>query len=133
MMNWLSTKTRARHLQAVLGAILLAFALPGDAAAQKGGAPDLSTAIIRVAKENIPAVVHIEVTRSQEVGRPTMPFEGDPFFRFFQEPQRAPRKFQREMRGLGTGLIIDAQGFILTNNHVVGGASKVQVLLADGS
>jgi serine protease Do len=133
MMNLLFTKKCAQRLPALLGVILLAFTLPGEAAAPKGGAPDLSTAIIRVAKESIPAVVHIEVTRSQEVGRPTMPFEGDPFFRYFQEPQRAPRKFQREMRGLGTGMIIDAQGFILTNNHVVGGASKVQVLLADGS
>ena len=115
------------------GVIALAWVMPGNAAAQKGGSPDLSTAIIRVAKDNIPAVVHIEVTRSQEAGRPTMPFEGDPFFRFFQDPQRAPGKFKREMRGLGTGMITDAQGHILTNNHVVGGASKVQVLLADGS
>jgi serine protease Do len=121
-----------RWLPALLGVIVLAFLFPAAAMAQKGGPPDLSTAIIRVAKESIPAVVHIEVTRSQEVGRPSMPFEGDPFFRF-QEPQRAPRKFKREMRGLGTGMIIDAQGFILTNNHVVGGASQVQVLLADGS
>jgi serine protease Do len=107
--------------------------LPGSAAAQKAGPPDLSTAIIRVAKDNIPAVVHIEVTRSQDVRRPAMPFESDPFFRFFQDPQQTPRKFKREMRGLGTGMITDAQGHILTNNHVVGGASKVQVLLADGS
>jgi serine protease Do len=115
------------------GLVLLTCILPGKAFAQKGGSPDLSTAIIQVAKDSIPAVVHIEVTRSQEVGRQAFPFEGDPFFRFFQEPQRAPRKYKREMRGLGTGIIIDAQGFILTNNHVVGGASKVQALLADGS
>jgi len=133
MQNPFFIRAHQRRLPVLLGVIALAFLLPGAAVAQKGGPPDLSTAIIRVAKENIPAVVHIEVTRSQEVGRPSTPFEGDPFFRFFQEPQRAPRKFKREMRGLGTGMIIDAQGFILTNNHVVGGASKVQVLLADGS
>ncbi|HTZ38711.1 MAG TPA: DegQ family serine endoprotease [Syntrophales bacterium] len=127
------TKWNVKRIPIFLGAALFAFALPGEAAVQKGGSPDLSTAIIQVAKGSIPAVVHIEVTRSQEVSRPTMPFEGDPFFRFFQEPQRTPRKFKREMRGLGTGMIIDAQGYILTNNHVVGGASKVQVLLADGS
>jgi len=120
-------------LPALLGAVLIALAMPAGALAQKGGPADLSTAIIRVAKETIPAVVHIEVTRTQEARRPSMPFEGDPFFRFFQDPRQAPRKFKREMRGVGTGMIIDAQGNILTNNHVVGGASKVQVLLADGS
>ncbi len=133
MKNIFFTAKHAWRFPIILGVVVLLLALPGHAAAQKGGSTDLSTAIIRVAKENIPAVVHIEVTRSQEAKRPTMPFEGDPFFRFFQDPQRAPRKFNREMRGLGTGMIIDAQGFILTNNHVVGGASKVQVLLADGS
>ncbi len=132
-MNPFSMKKQLRRLSALLGAVVLTVLLPGGAAAQKGGSADLSTAIIRVAKESIPAVVHIEVTRSQEVGRPATPFEGDPFFRFFQDPQRTPRKFKREMRGLGTGMILDAQGFILTNNHVVGGSSKVQVLLADGS
>ncbi|HEX7503832.1 MAG TPA: Do family serine endopeptidase [Syntrophales bacterium] len=133
MQNLFSTRHHTLRLPVLLGVVVLAFLLPGAASAQKGAAPDLSTAIIRVAKENIPAVVHIEVTRSQEAGRPATPFEGDPFFRFFQEPQRAPRKFKREVQGLGTGMIIDAQGFILTNNHVVGGASKVRVLLADGS
>ena len=126
-------KSARRGVLTLLGLILPALAFPGIAAAQKAGTPDLSTAVIRVAKENIPAVVHIEVTRSQEVRRPVMPFEGDPFFRFFQDPQQAPRRYKREIRGLGTGMITDAQGHILTNNHVVGGASKVQVLLADGS
>jgi len=133
MKNPFFRKAQIRWFPALLGVIALAWVMPGNAAAQKGGSPDLSTAIIRVAKDNIPAVVHIEVTRSQEARRPTMPFEGDPFFRFFQDPQRSPGKFKREMRGLGTGMITDAQGHILTNNHVVGGASKVQVLLADGS
>ena len=133
MNNPRSAKLPLRGIAALLGLILLVFPFPGSAAAQKAGSPDLSTAIVRVAKDSIPAVVHIEVTRSQEARRPTMPFEGDPFFRFFQDPQRTPRKFKREMRGLGTGMITDAQGHILTNNHVVGGASKVQVLLADGT
>ena len=133
-MKKLRAETLIRGWRPILPAlILLACLFPGRADAQKTVAPDLSTAIIRVAKDNIPAVVHIEVTRSQEVRRPVMPFEGDPFFRFFQDPQQAPRKFKREMRGLGTGMITDAQGHILTNNHVVGGASRVQVLLADGS
>ena len=97
-------------------------------------AEDLSTAIARVAKEALPAVVHIEVTQSQEVSNPFLPFENDPFFHyFFNAPnQRMPRKFKRELKGLGSGMIMDARGYILTNNHVVAGANKIQVFLADG-
>ncbi|HNQ00893.1 MAG TPA: hypothetical protein PKN59_01255, partial [Syntrophales bacterium] len=58
-------KSARRGVLTLLGLILPALAFPGIAAAQKAGTPDLSTAVIRVAKENIPAVVHIEVTRSQ--------------------------------------------------------------------
>jgi serine protease Do len=94
---------------------------------------DLRTAIQVIAKDTIPAVVHIEVTQRQEVTNPFLPFENDPFFRYFFNVPRMPRKFKRELKGLGTGMIIDAQGHILTDYHVVGGASEIKVLLADGS
>jgi serine protease Do len=101
--------------------------------AEKAGTPiDLSTAIIRVAKQNIPAVVHIEVTERQEVMNPLLPFENDPFFRHFFGTPKMPRKFKRELKGLGSGMLIDAQGHILTNHHVAGGATKIEVLLSDG-
>jgi serine protease Do len=93
---------------------------------------DLRTAIVQVAKETIPAVVHIEVTQSQEVTNPLLPFSTDPFFRrFFNTPQM-PKKFKRETKGLGTGMIIDGRGHILTNHHVAGGADKIDVVLSDG-
>jgi serine protease Do len=95
-------------------------------------AVDLSTAIAKVAKETIPAVVHIEVTERQEVSNPFLPFENDPFFHYFFDVPHMPHKFKRELRGLGTGMIIDDQGHILTNYHVVGGADKIEVLLTDG-
>jgi serine protease Do len=44
-----------------------------------------------------------------------------------------PKKFKQEMKGLGSGMIIDPQGHILTNYHVAGGATKIEVALADGS
>ena len=93
---------------------------------------DLKTAIVQVAKQNIPAVVHIEVTARQEVTVPSSPFENDPFFRFFFDLPQTPKKFKREMKGLGSGMIMDSQGHILTNNHVVGGATEIQVLLDSG-
>jgi len=94
---------------------------------------DLSTAIIRVAETAIPAVVHIEVTMSREVTNPFLPFEGDPFFRRFFGIPKMPPRYKQQMMGLGSGMIIDTQGHILTNYHVVGSADKIEVVMADGS
>ncbi len=90
------------------------------------------TAIAKVAQETIPAVVHINISQSREVANPLLPFSNDPFFHFFFNGRKVPRKFKEELRGLGTGMIIDGQGHILTNNHVVAGATTINVLLADG-
>jgi serine protease Do len=106
--------------------------VPGQAAEKTKTSVDLSTAIIEVARRNIPAVVHIEVTERQEVANPFLPFESDPFFRRFFDIPKMPNKFKREVKGLGTGMIIDAQGHILTNHHVAGGATKIEVLLSNG-
>jgi len=138
-------QSRALRLFLFCSVFLLAFALtpygvPGFGSGPAGSATaaaqdiNLSTAIAKVAKDTIPAVAHIEVTESQEVNNPLMPFENNPFFHyFFNMPQNMPRKFKRELKGLGTGMIMDSQGHILTNNHVVGGADKIQVTLADGT
>jgi serine protease Do len=97
-----------------------------------GGPVDLNTAIMQVAKQNLPAVVYIEVTESREVENPFFSFESNPFFhRFFGIP-KMPRKFKQEIKGLGSGMIIDKEGHILTNYHVAGGATKMEVTLADG-
>jgi len=91
------------------------------------------TAIAHVASENIPAVVHIDVTQRREISSPMMPFGNDPFFHFFFNGPQVPRKFKQELKGLGTGMLIDDKGNILTNNHVVAGATEINVLLADGT
>lgn len=93
---------------------------------------DLSTAIIQVAKQNLSKVVYIEVTESREVANPLMPFQNDPFFRHFFGVPKMPKKFKKETKGLGSGMIIDSKGNILTNYHVAGGATKIEVTLADG-
>lgn len=105
----------------------------GVTAAHAFDAVDLRTAIAQVAETTIPAVVHIEVTERRENARPMAPFADEPLFkRFFGFPQM-PRKFKREIQGLGSGMIIDAKGHILTNNHVVGGATRIEVIMADGT
>ena len=96
-------------------------------------APEVTTAIIDVAKKNIPAVVHVEVTERKEVPNPLGPFQKDPFFRQFFGNKKMPKNFQQEIRGLGSGMIMDTKGRILTNYHVVGGATKIEVLLSSGN
>lgn len=113
-------------------AILIPFQWAPVQAAEKKPV-DLSTAIIEVAKKNLPSVVYIEVTESREVQNPFWPFENDPFFKRFFNMPKSPRKFKQELKGLGSGVIFDAQGHILTNSHVAGGATKLQVTLASGS
>ncbi len=117
----------------VLGIMLILFQPFVVEAAERGKPVDLSTAIIQVAKQNLPAVVYIEVTESREVANPFLPYENDPFFRRFFGTPKMPKKFKQEIKGLGSGMIIDAQGHILTNYHVAGGATKMEVTLADGS
>jgi serine protease Do len=94
---------------------------------------DLRTAIALVAKENIPSVVHVEVTQRQEMPVYQLPFANDPFFRYFFDVPNMPKKYQRELKGLGTGMIMDSKGNILTNNHVVGNATEIMVQLSNGN
>jgi serine protease Do len=82
-----------------------------------------------------PSVVNISTT---QVRKPTQempsPFGGDERFNEFWERffgGQLPRTPQRQ-RGLGSGFIIDPDGTIITNNHVVDGAQKVVVTLVDG-
>jgi serine protease Do len=97
------------------------------------GSANLTTAIIKVAQQNLPAVVYIEVTESREVENPFWNFQSDPFLRRYFGIPKMPRKFKEEVKGLGSGMIIDADGHILTNYHVAGGATKMKVTLADGN
>jgi serine protease Do len=124
---------RSSNYVVCLGMVLmLLIAWPFTAYAKQSASEDLSTAIVQVAQQTIPAVVHIEVTQRQEVANPLLPFEDDPFFRYFFGVPEIPRKFKRELKGLGTGMVMDSKGHILTNNHVVAGATEIQVLLASG-
>lgn len=91
----------------------------------------LSKAFASVAKRIQPAVVNIKVERRMLVGDFNNPF--DLFSDFFRERfnDRFPQRHQTQV-GQGSGVIIDTQGYILTNNHVVGDADAIRVVLHDG-
>ncbi|MFM5899057.1 MAG: HhoA/HhoB/HtrA family serine endopeptidase [Dolichospermum sp.] len=99
---------------------------PSSAAAAIGSHSFVTTAVNRVGS----AVVRIDTERT--ITRRNDPFMEDPFFRrFFGDsfPQQSPTE---QLRGLGSGFIIDKSGVILTNAHVVDKADKVTVRLKDG-
>jgi len=98
-----------------------------------------------LAKTVTPAVVNIASARQfsgPEVQMPDMPFnfpEGSPFEKFFKQfrdqmGQGNRGKAEPRMEtGLGSGFIVDPSGYVVTNNHVVDGASEVKVKLNDDS
>ena len=87
--------------------------------------PDLTYA----AENAVKAVVNIEVV--QEIEVPERQY--DPFFEFFGIPQQGRRgPSTQERRGGGSGVIISADGYIVTNNHVVDEATRLRVKLSDG-
>jgi Do/DeqQ family serine protease len=83
-----------------------------------------------VVSKATPAVVTIH--SQQRVRQPQQfPFMNDPFFRqFFGDRQQQPPA-EQQRQGLGSGVIIDANGYIITNHHVVDGAEQIKVDLYD--
>jgi len=77
-----------------------------------------------------PAVVNISTTRTVKVQENLSPFFEDPFFRkFFGDRFRTPR--ERKAASLGSGVIVNSNGYILTSNHVIQGAEEIKVTLYD--
>lgn len=96
--------------------------------------PDRVTSYADVLDTVRPAVVSVFSTRviRQQPTTPFGPFQDDPFFRrFFGIPEEGQPREQRR-QGLGSGVIVTDDGYILTNNHVIEDAEEVRVALSDG-
>jgi serine protease Do len=116
-------------------------ALPPPSKEQISDARMLSRTFAQVASQMSPSVVRISVTKGggnakhNTVHRGGNPFEGTPFERFFGDEDGGDGfggGAQPKQRGLGSGVVIDKKGYILTNNHVVEDADDVKVSFVDG-
>ncbi|MEP7146694.1 MAG: trypsin-like peptidase domain-containing protein [bacterium] len=87
------------------------------------------TAITRAVKKVAPTIVGINVEEVRDVQDPFSMFDNDPFFKQFfgNRPQQ-----KQVVKGLGSGYIISPDGYILTNDHVAGNATKISVTLTSG-
>lgn len=142
-MSLLATRSRRAATAALVAGGMLVWSGVGFADSLPGSFADLA--------ENVsPAVVNITASRTasepqerQPGFRGPMPFpEGSPLDEFFRQFEdrfgdmfRGPSP-QQERRGprsgVGSGFIVDAEGYVVTNNHVIDGADDIRIRLSDG-
>jgi Do/DeqQ family serine protease len=103
-------------------------------------AKSLGQAFVEVAKKVQPAVVNITTEKTVTM-KPWERFgddffKGSPFEDFFKgfgfSPREKEKEYRQKQRSGGSGVIVDKEGYVLTNNHVVEGVDKVKVRLNDG-
>ena len=113
---------------------ILAVSLTGPAVADTA-VPDsreqITLSFAPLVKRTAPAVVNI-FTKTVVQERPLAPFFDDPVFRrFFGDAQPFGMPRERVQNSLGSGVIVSADGLIVTNHHVIKGADQITVVLSD--
>ncbi len=118
--EWLRRDMRTLMPEAV--SILQAPPMAPSASAPAGAVVSYAQA----ARRATPAVVSITASKTPQRN----PHTEDPWFRFFFGDQL--QRQQRPQVGLGSGVIVSPEGYLLTNNHVIEGADDIEVQLSDG-
>ncbi len=116
------------------GILLALLLLPTPAASAEKTVPlsklDLRMSFAPVVKQTSPAVVNV-YARQMAASRKTGMFD-DPFFRhFFGDDGSFGRPRERVQNSLGSGVIVDPSGIIVTNNHVILNGSQIRIVLTD--
>ncbi|KEJ88652.1 trypsin-like peptidase domain-containing protein [Sulfitobacter donghicola] len=108
--------------------ILTLLAAPLSAQQVPQSSAEMQLSFVPVVKQAAPAVVNIYAKVVREVRR--TPLQSDPFFeRFFRDPQEGRKP--RVQNSLGSGVILSADGLVVSNYHVVGMATDIRVVLND--
>lgn len=84
-----------------------------------------------VVKKVAPAVVNIYAEHREKLDILESPFLKDPFFRQFFDHYRHGQDYEREKNALGSGVIVSANGLVLTNYHVIKEADVIRIVLSD--
>jgi len=133
-------KARVIFFALILFGLTGSFLFAQMPASEIGAGFNIEDAIVNVADTTGKAVVSISTERTTRPGKARMyspfggmPFEDDEFFRKFFDDffGEAPQREYKQI-GLGSGVLIDAEGYILTNEHVIDQADKITVTLPDG-
>lgn len=125
---------------AVASAVGLAFAVGTPAMAPVAQAAQGPESVADLAEKLLDAVVNIStsqrVSNNRRTPRPRVP-DGSPFQDFFDEffgdRNNGEQPRSRRVNSLGSGFVIDPEGIIVTNNHVIAEADDIEVNFADGS
>ncbi len=126
---------KIRNLKKIFLLASLTLALFGAPYARADqGETDLLTAVEKVAESVGPTVVSVKTEKTEHYRMQSFgsPFQDEFFGQFFEDFFGGIPESEFKSNGLGSGVIINAQGFILTNEHVIEGADKITVILPDG-
>jgi S1-C subfamily serine protease len=118
--DWL----QRRSVSGLPGGISINAVQPVSLGSAGAAAPNSYSA---AAKRATPAVVSITASKAP----PRSPHTTDPWFQFFFG-DRARQMQQEPQVGLGSGVIVSPEGYLLTNVHVIDGATEIEVMLPDG-
>ena len=124
-----------RFIPVLASTLLLMVASPAvraDGTAVPASATAIQLSFAPVVKTTAPAVVNVYSQRKVVDNQSSSTFMQDPFFRrFFGEGGSFGRPRERVASSLGSGVIVDPNGLIVTNNHVIADATDIKVALAD--